>query len=459
MANVLADQALNVTNEFTLIRPGTAASYNDRSPILSGAKIALRNRFARFLVVLPGTTIISSEEFSEGGLPQHSLHSVTAFCPVGANGKVCTGNGSCDRNRCTCKQEFLAHDCSMSRVSASCHVAAGVHWKTFDDLWYTTRSVGEYIMAMRPGQSHNEMVSVLLTDPTKENAPKSNVTVAPTETIVSSVMIRRDEGIIKFTAGKGIFIDCETRDITAAVDAAGAGGFETDSGMMLRSLDVGTGMYSIESISGLEVTVHVIGSSINVWVHINEPRTGALQGLCGNFNGIRSDDLGSFGADSATLAVSNKFVDQFTIVPDMSLASCGKNSFATNIITKDPKQAVAFLISGVSISGLSALDIAQASRKQITTQACGGETSKAFIGAEKECKSLFKNEAPAMQIYNTCLIDACSVSLSSASRALATDLGRGDRAQESNMFIGEIEELPAGQFPPGLQGPFTAPSS
>jgi len=90
-----------------------------------------------------------------------------ASCPVGANGKVCSGQGTCKNVNgwayCHCHANHANADCSGSRSSGHCHTVGDPHPYNFDRLRFDWYNDGEVVLYKNTKNWEDDQMSAIST--------------------------------------------------------------------------------------------------------------------------------------------------------------------------------------------------------------------------------------------------------------------------------------------------------
>eukprot|EP00163_Fabomonas_tropica_P018542 TRINITY_DN328_c0_g1_i1.p1 TRINITY_DN328_c0_g1~~TRINITY_DN328_c0_g1_i1.p1 ORF type:complete len:540 (+),score=187.60 TRINITY_DN328_c0_g1_i1:156-1775(+) len=420
---------LGARNEFTLFKPGASSALNDRSLIVQDSPVALRNRHTRFLSVLRGSTAITTEQYGDNNIADVSIWYINAFCPR-PNEKECNNRGKCVNSRCVCSIDYKGAACTIKRETAFCHTVGGVHFRSFDNLWYNLYSEGEFLLYQTPSNNGNEAVTA------------KGVRVSPdSEAVsVSAVMVRRNDDIVRFEVGNEVTFNCG-ENLNLGIIATGTAGFKTNSGLVIKSINK-KNLWSIQSPNGLKVTIHILSNSINLYTHIFEAKDGDAKGLCGNFDGKAGNDLGG-GGWGQNHAAAKSFVTGATLSEEQSLYKCAKNS--EDAVLGQPavdKGSVTLKIGNVVIDGMTPKEIALANIAQAKKESCKNE-AKNINAAETACKSVCadNSDVDVMNGCAVCISDDCNTRDADTSVAAAKDAIQGDKDTEPETFKGTNEAL------------------
>jgi hypothetical protein len=379
--------ALSPLNEFVFARGSTEHDLNVRDEIDNMDKVAIRNRYTRFLTATTANNKILSAQFGEKALGKDALFTIDGFCPFLPGQKPCSSNGKCVDNRCECDQTHQGPVCEVPKHRAFCHAIGQSNVKTFDDAFYAVKSAGEYLMYASPSSAANEAVTIMFGSTAGAKAGAAPVPIA--------VSFRRGGDIVTVSTEAVVSINCGGDD-SLAVRATKGQGFRTDSGLVIRYVD--HDRVDIRSPSGSKLVVSSLAASINAFLHINEIRVGELKGLCGDFDGKGTDDLPE----------SAKKVASYAIPSARSLLRCGKESSVAFLevapafvgmeafIGDGGARVIELLAANAEVEDTihSRMDRAKAALHAALHGSCGGKMKANVITAKGACAKLAVSSTP-----------------------------------------------------------------
>ncbi len=431
LATVNASVVLSPLNEFTIFTYGKPAGLNDRSIVENGAQVSFRNRMTRFWIVPENSNAIVSKQFGKANPDKEASFEVEGFCPLVDN-KPCNRNGKCEDNRCVCDRTHRGPSCAVAKTAAFCHAIGDGDFKSFDGVFFTAHSKGEFLMFSSPEGADKEAVTITMG--TVKGAARPDV-VQPV-----AVSFRKGGDIVTVGTDGVVTLNCGA-DINLAVKATAGSGFGTDAGLRIYSTDQ-LGKFEIRSESGVKVVAHSGPEGISVWVHIFEPRVGELKGMCGDFDGTAAKEM----TVDETNAANKEAVDKWSLPEAQSFKGCGAESSVTFLevapaftqIGKNKGMLTQLIVSKASVSktAKTEMDRAKLTLNAAIHDACPkGKVSLAK--AKVACKSLsVSSTAVGLNDYATCLSDTCLTGEASALKIIQA--AKQDASEQHDAFEGEF---------------------
>ncbi len=368
---------------------------------------------------------IVSQQYGAGALDDKAAFIVDGFCPLIA-GKACNRNGACEDNRCVCDRTHTGAACTVEKKAAFCHAIGSGNFKSFDGVFFEAHTPGEFLLYASPEAKDKEAVTITM----------GKVVGATEDAVVPIKVTFRKGGDLVSIANEGLItVNCGA-DMNLAVKSAQGAGFLTDSGLRIFSVNQLT-EFEIRSPSGTKVVVHSNPTGINVWVHIFEPRTGELKGMCGDFDGTAAKELSS--EESAVL--DKTVVETYSIPEASSFANCGAQSSMTFIEVAPAFAGITggltqLIVSKSRIMGndrTTEMDRAKLNLHAATHTACAGSRAKMLSSAKATCATLsISTSAIGLSDYSSCLADYC---LTGEATALSViDAAKQDLAERNDKY-------------------------
>ena len=216
-------------------------------------------------------------------------------CPMDVDGKPCSGQGTCNKGKCVCNEEYAGMLCNKKKKWAACNAVGDPHFRSLDGLAFDFYGTGatdrgdtkaEYLLYENPVPPFKEAVSIGVG---VWNWGKRSVT--------EHVGLVSDGNFIKYTnVGGKIYHNCQDVDIRPKVLAAGAAGLTVANWKIVYNAGAKTFTFS-DSKSKLKVNVQEVTGSLTTryyvssYVQVFQAPLGVSRGLCGNFDGNPNNDI------------------------------------------------------------------------------------------------------------------------------------------------------------------------